>query len=87
MPIQINNLRANGADLFDDSESYMRELSDGDFELSGVNGGTSPICSAVATVGIATVAASIAIVSAASVATAIASAVYVATPHLQKKPL
>jgi hypothetical protein len=39
--ISIHDLRPTGADLFDSSESYLQELSD--VELSGTNGGTSPI--------------------------------------------
>ena len=40
--IKINNLQLAGADLFNDSESYLNELNES--ELSFTNGGSSPLC-------------------------------------------
>jgi len=38
--IQINNLNAAGSDLFNDSESYLNELTDE--EINMTNGGITP---------------------------------------------
>jgi hypothetical protein len=40
--IQINNLRSKGFDLFDDSENYLKELTDTEFNLT--SGGSSCLC-------------------------------------------
>ncbi|MCU0532338.1 MAG: hypothetical protein MUD14_00300 [Hydrococcus sp. Prado102] len=52
--IAIFDLRLTGSELFSDDESYMRELSDGDFEFSKINGGTSGLCIASACVALIT---------------------------------
>jgi hypothetical protein len=39
--IAISDLRVTGLSLFEDSESYLQEISDA--ELGIVNGGTSPV--------------------------------------------
>jgi hypothetical protein len=52
--INISDLRLTGSDLFSDSESYMNELSEGEF--SGVLGGNCAFSdvTAAASVGAAT---------------------------------
>lgn len=39
--IKISDLRPAGTQLFSDSESYMSELSDGEFD--SINGGIAPL--------------------------------------------
>jgi|GEM_PF-2531677 lactobin A/cerein 7B family class IIb bacteriocin len=43
--IAINELRPAGYDFFSDSESFLGDLSEQ--ELNNVNGGTSPVFSAI----------------------------------------
>jgi hypothetical protein len=40
--IKINNLNTAGFDLFNDSESYLNDLTDD--EMSLTQGGSSPVC-------------------------------------------
>ena len=40
--IKINNLQPAGSDLFNDSESYLNELTEN--ELAMTHGGSSPLC-------------------------------------------
>lgn len=39
--IKINNLKSNGSDLFNDSENYLNELTNGEDMMT--NGGITPI--------------------------------------------
>jgi hypothetical protein len=45
--ISINDLQA-GFDLISDQDSYLNELNDDEFLL--VNGGSTPVCTVIATV-------------------------------------
>lgn len=49
--INISNLRSAGLELFSDSESYMKEMTEG--ELSGVLGGDDGCASIDRTLGLA----------------------------------
>ncbi|WP_138499833.1 hypothetical protein [Nostoc sp. PA-18-2419] len=40
--IKINNLNASGSDLFNDSESFLNELTED--ELNVTKGGSTPFC-------------------------------------------
>jgi hypothetical protein len=48
--ITISNLHPTGSDLFSDSESYLRELSNED--IVQVQGGSTLVCSVVASVSV-----------------------------------
>jgi hypothetical protein len=48
--IQINNLQPNGFDLFDDRESYLKELNDAELNLTNGEGTPVAIATAVAVV-------------------------------------
>ena len=67
--IAIRDLQPAGADLFSDSESYMRDLSDTELALEG---GVSPIATASSATCVHAVAWSVAIASAAVAAGAAA---------------
>ncbi|MCU0532336.1 MAG: hypothetical protein MUD14_00290 [Hydrococcus sp. Prado102] len=42
--IAISDLYPAGSNLFIDNESYLHELSESDFVLNKIQGGTSPFC-------------------------------------------